>query len=349
MHRPIPQAQPARLLVAALVTITLGVAVADLALVAPFVAPLTWALTLAVVTFPVHERISRWIPRRSIAAACSTLIVTAVICAPFAYAATVMIQEALETAQSMQGAVSAGSLAEVVPPDSRLWPVAEWISTHVVHGSYRQQVAEFLLDRASGAASHSLYAVTEALITIFFLFYFLRDGRRFLRRAPRVLPLSVQETRLVRDRVSTMIRAMVYGTLAVALIQGALGGAAFWWLDLPAPLLWGGVMALLSTLPVFGAALVWVPVALYLALTGDLTSAIILAAWGAVAIGLVDNVLKPRLVDEKVRLHTLVIFVAVLGGLVAYGPTGVMLGPIVVAAGVALWEVWRGRLGRAHP
>jgi predicted PurR-regulated permease PerM len=141
---------------------------------------------------------------------------------------------------------------------------------------------------------------------------------------------------------------MVYGTLAVALLQGALGGVAFWWLKLPAPLLWAGVMALLSILPVFGAALVWAPAALYLAIMGDMTSALMLAFWGLAVIGLVDNVLKPKLVNKQVQLHTLVIFVAVLGGLVVYGPTGVMLGPIVVATGVALRDVWLARLaGRA--
>jgi predicted PurR-regulated permease PerM len=224
----------------------------------------------------------------------------------------------------------------------------EWLSRQLARGGYRQQLADLLVNGARQAASRSVYAATEALIVVFFLFYFLRDGRDFLRRAPRLLPLSARECRLVWNRIAAMIRAMVYGTLAVALLQGALGGVAFWWLKLPAPLLWAGVMALLSILPVFGAALVWAPAALYLAIMGDMTSALMLAFWGLAVIGLVDNVLKPKLVNKQVQLHTLVIFVAVLGGLVVYGPTGVMLGPIVVATGVALRDVWLARLaGRA--
>jgi predicted PurR-regulated permease PerM len=344
MYRPPPQESPWRGIASILVIVTVGVALANLALVVPFVAPLTWALTLAVATFPLHQRIARRIDGPSIAAGCSTLIVSVVICVPFVYAGTTMVEEALDAAQRIQEAVNEGAIRAAVPPDSSLRPAADWLSRQLERGGYQKQAAGLLVSGAQMAASRSLYVVTEALITLLVLFYFFRDGRAFLCRAPRVLPLSVRETFLVRSRIATMIRAMVYGTLAVALLQGALGAVAFWWLDLPAPFLWGGVMALLSILPVFGAALVWVPVALYLAVQGDLASAITLAAWGAIVIGLVDNLLKPKLVNQQVRLHTLVIFIAVLGGLVTYGPTGVMLGPIVVATGIALWDVWRRRL-----
>ncbi len=344
MHGPPPQSPPWRVIAWTLAIVSVGVALANLALVVPFVAPLTWALTLAVATFPLHRRIARWIDQPSIAAGCSTLIVAVVICAPFMYAGTMMVEEALDAAQSMQEAVNEGAIQTAVPPESALRPAADWLSRQLERGGYRQEAAGMLVSGAQLAASRSLYVVTESLITIFLLFYFFRDGRVFLCRAPRVLPLSVRETFLVRNRIASMIQAMVYGTLAVALLQGALGAVAFWWLELPAPFLWGGVMALLSILPVFGSALVWVPVALYLMVQGDFASALILTAWGTVVIGLADNLLKPKLVNQQVHLHTLVIFIAVLGGLVAYGPTGVMLGPIVVATGVALWDVWRRRL-----
>jgi predicted PurR-regulated permease PerM len=344
MYRVLPEAPRQRVIASALIVVTIAVALANAALVVPFVAPLTWALTLAVVTYPMHAHVARSFGHPSIAAACSTLVVTLLICAPFVYAATAMVEEALDAARQMQGAVNQGAIENIVPADSALRPAADWLSRQIARGGYRQQAAGLLMSAAQTAASRSLYVVTDALIAVFILFYFFRDGRTFLRRAPRVLPLSARETSLLRDRVAAMIRAMVYGTLAVALLQGALGGLAFWWLDLPAPFLWGGVMALVSILPMFGAALVWVPVAAYLAVMGDVTSAIILAAWGAVVIGLVDNLLKPKLVNKQVQLHTLVIFVAVLGGLVVYGPTGVMLGPIIVAVGVVQWDVWRRRL-----
>ena len=121
----------------------------------------------------------------------------------------------------------------------------------------------------------------------------------------------------------------------------------FWWLGLPAPLVWGTVMTVLSVLPMFGAALVWAPVASYLALTGEPGSAAILALWGVLVIGLVDNFVKPLVVKDKLRLHTVPVFIAILGGVYAFGATGVVLGPVVLATAMGLLDVWRRQLRRA--
>jgi predicted PurR-regulated permease PerM len=188
-----------------------------------------------------------------------------------------------------------------------------------------------------------VYVATGVLITLYILFYFLRDGSEMLRGLRRYLPLARHETdRLFRTTAET-IRAVVFGTMAVSLIQGVLGGLIFWWLDLPAPLVWGAVMAFLSLLPMFGAALVWAPVALFLALQGDWQSALILAAWGAIVIGLSDNLLRPLLVKGQSQMHTLTVFIAMLGGLSAFGATGLVLGPLVVAIGTTLLDIWRAR------
>ena len=136
-------------------------------------------------------------------------------------------------------------------------------------------------------------------------------------------------------------------TLIVALVQGALGGLMFWWLDLPAPLLWGAVMALVAVLPFLGAAIVWLPAAALLLVDGHWEKALILSAWGAIVIGLVDNLLLPLLMKGRVEMHTVPVFIAAMGGLFAFGATGLVLGPMLLAIAIALLDVWRRRM-RLH-
>jgi predicted PurR-regulated permease PerM len=135
----------------------------------------------------------------------------------------------------------------------------------------------------------------------------------------------------------------VFGTVTVAMVQGALGAIIFALLGIPGALLWGVIMGLLSIIPYLGAFVIWGPVAAYLALSGDWTKAIILTAYGMLAIGLIDNLLYPLLVGKRMRLHTLAAFFAILGGVAVFGMSGVVIGPVVVAVGLALVDIWRQR------
>jgi predicted PurR-regulated permease PerM len=142
-------------------------------------------------------------------------------------------------------------------------------------------------------------------------------------------------------RTREVIDASVYGVITVAVIQGALGGLAFWALGLPSAIIWGVVMVFLSMVPMLGAFLVWVPAAIYLALTGQYVKAVILVLWGTLVIGMIDNFLRPKLVGGRTRLHELLIFFAVLGGLNVFGVLGVVLGPVVLAITLSLIDVYK--------
>lgn len=157
------------------------------------------------------------------------------------------------------------------------------------------------------------------------------------------LPLSESEFARVADRVVDTIFATVLGTAAVAALQGGLGGAMFWWLGLPAPVLWGVLMGLLAVVPFLGAFVIWAPTAAFLALSGNYSSAIILAVWGTIVVGLVDNIVYPMLVGNKLKMHTVPSFIAVVGGLMLLGAPGVVLGPLIVAVSLTLIEIWRQR------
>jgi predicted PurR-regulated permease PerM len=137
-----------------------------------------------------------------------------------------------------------------------------------------------------------------------------------------------------------VVRATVKGNLLVALIQGALGGLAFWFLGVSGALLWAGLMAALSLLPAVGAALVWLPVALYFLVTGALWQGLALSAYGVLVIGLVDNLLRPVLVGQDTRLPDYVVMISTLGGMAVFGINGFILGPLIAAMFLSAWQIF---------
>jgi predicted PurR-regulated permease PerM len=149
--------------------------------------------------------------------------------------------------------------------------------------------------------------------------------------------------------VADTIHATIFGTLAVAAVQGALGGLVFWWLGLPAPILWGAVMGLLAIVPVLGAFVVWLSAAIFLASSGQWGKAVFLTLWGTVVVGLIDNLLYPILVGKRLRLHTVPVFFAIVGGLAVFGAAGVILGPVILALTDAILEIWRRRTAGGRP
>jgi predicted PurR-regulated permease PerM len=187
------------------------------------------------------------------------------------------------------------------------------------------------------------------LVAFFFLFYFFRDREEVGTFVRSFVPLSERETNQVVARVGDTVFASIYGTLVVAAVQGTLGGLMFWWLGLPTPLLWGAVMGLLSIIPVLGAFIIWIPAALFLAAEGSWGKALVLTLWGTVVIGVIDNLLYPILVGKRMRLHTVPVFIAIVGGLAVFGASGLVLGPVILALTDAALDLWRCRMAGAGP
>jgi predicted PurR-regulated permease PerM len=158
-----------------------------------------------------------------------------------------------------------------------------------------------------------------------------------------VSPLTDDETAHVFDRVSDTIYGVVFGTIITAVVQGTLGGLMFWLLGLPNPLFWGVMMGLLSIVPMLGAFVIWIPAAIYLALTGEWGKALILAAYGTVVIGGIDNILHPVLAGGRLQLHTVPTFIAIVGGLALFGASGLILGPMIMTITITLLQIWRAR------
>ena len=187
---------------------------------------------------------------------------------------------------------------------------------------------------------NTLEFVVNTFVMLYLLFFLLRDGKALAVQGAHALPLEERHTKRLLTQFATVVRATVKGNVVVALVQGALGGLAFWALGIQGALLWGSLMALLSLLPAVGAALVWGPVAAYLLSTGAVWQAVSLAVWGVLVIGLVDNVLRPILVGKETRMPDYLVLIATLGGLAVFGLNGFVIGPVIAAIFLVTWDIF---------
>jgi predicted PurR-regulated permease PerM len=310
----------------------------------PFFTVILWAAVLSVVFYPLHLRILKRTGRPALSAALSTVAVILLILLPVTGITVAVVRELSGVAASVQS----GSTSWTMPPLlARVVDRADDY-VHVDREAARQFLAARMQTWGTALAGGTLMlvggvagALGQMLLVVFTLFYFFRDGAHIRHAAYDIVPLERVQWRNIIGRTSDVIAATVYGVLVISAIQGTLGTFIFWALGLPSPLLWGVVMFFLSMVPMAGAFLVWVPAAIYLALIGSYVKAGILVAWGILVIGSIDNVLSPRLVGRRARLHELLIFFAVLGGLQVFGVLGLVLGPVVVAVTLALIDMAR--------
>jgi predicted PurR-regulated permease PerM len=312
----------------------------------PFLNVLLWAAVLVVVFQPVHRRLVARLGSPGLAAGVSTLLVVVTILGPVSMITVAVVDEIRDTAQRLES-----NPIRLFSFDSPLFgPVLRWIDQYI--DIERFQSPTFVrehLEQWTGAIANSTIGVVgsavgvivQMLLVVFTMFYLFRDGAALRRAVEDMLPLEYSQTRDVLGRTREVIGATVHGVIVIAMIQGVLGAFIFWALGLPSPLLWGVVMFLLSMIPMAGAFLVWAPAALFLALTGAWTKALVLVGWGVLVVGTIDNVLSPKLVGQRTRLHELLIFFSVLGGLEVFGVLGLVLGPVVVAITLALVEMVR--------
>lgn len=312
-------------------------------IVEPLVAPIAWALALAVVTRPLHAWLLRRLRFKSLAAALATLLVVVTLVVPSALAGRQVLLEAVAAATKVQRMVKNGSWHAFVERSPRVEAALAWVDATVDVPAQLAKLSEHVPKAVQQIMAGSLQIAVGVGVTLFLLFFFLRDRVQMLDALRSLLPLSERESAQVFRQVDDTIYAILYGTLAVSLMQGALGALAFWWLDLHAPLLWGSAMAVMAIVPLVGTALIWGPAALYLLLEGNPVDALLLAGWGFLVIGLVDNLLKPAIVNNRLHAHIVPIFVSILGGLAAFGVAGVIIGPVVLSVALALLDISRQR------
>ena len=326
----------------------------------PFYGTILWGSIIALLFEPVYRRLLRRLrQRRTLAALLTLLIALVIVILPFALVTAALAREAallyqrlesgaLDPALYFQGVFDA--LPDWMTGLLDRFGLANFATLQRRATTALAQGSQFITTQALSIGLNTFEFVASLFITLYLAFFLIRDGENLVRAIRRAIPLSPRHKQELLNKFTTVIRATVKGNLLVAAIQGALGGLAFWYLGVSSAVLWAVLMAFLSLLPAVGAALVWLPVAVYLFITGAIWQSIALIAWGMLVIGLIDNVLRPILVGKDTRMPDYVVMITTLGGMAVFGINGFVVGPTIAAMFIAVWHIYvTTRTGAAPP
>ncbi len=320
-----------------------------------FLEPFAFAIILAVVFYPIHERILRRNKRRpGRSALLSTLILVLVFAVPSFIITVLAANEALAAAHYLsRRSVEEGGLASLLMnlADPPLHYIGRWVDLskydlNSVIGANTQKVSVWLVGFGASVLSGVARFITGALITFVVVFFLFRDGANWAYRFGTLLPLSREQVARLYRNISDTIIANVYGILSVGVAQGVLTGVAMRLIGMQSSLLLGLATGFASIIPVVGSALVWGPVVIYLLLTGSIGKGLFLLVYCVVIVSSVDNILRPWVVGGRVELHPLVLLFFIFGGVEAFGFLGLFLGPVVASVLVAVFDMLREELNQ---
>jgi len=311
----------------------------------PFLGVLAWSTVLAITCYPFHQRLVRRNGRVALSAFITSALMVLAVLVPLLFIGGVAVKQLLALADSLRqasldpGGMSRRVTAALAPLTQRLGldadAIVAWASAHT--SEWIAGAGQYTISAAAGVGG----AILSFALTAFATFLMLRYGDRLVATIPDLLPFERTRSEALLLRIRDAVYASVYGVVTIATIQGVLCGGMFWLLGVPAAALWGLITVFASMVPFVGTAGVWVPGTVYLLVTGSWPKALVLAVWGAAVVSSVDNFLRPRLVAGRVRLSGLAMFVAMVGGLQAFGALGIILGPVLFAAAAAILDVLR--------
>lgn len=318
-----------------------------------FLIPIFWAVAFAVVFEPVSERMERWLGGRSTLASVITLTaIVLLILLPLLLLILAVTDEVARLMDAIEGGeVDVGApvtwASENLP---LLYGYIERFGLDVEN--LRGRISDFALVAGRWIAGNALQIgqntvsfLVGVTLMLYLLFFFLRDGPSIVRRLVEILPLGDMREIHLFTRFAEVVRATVKGTFVIAAVQGTIGGIAFAVLGIRGAVLWGVLMAVSSLIPVVGPAIVWLPAAVMLLVSGQVIGGIVLIAIGSVVIGAADNLLRPILVGRDIQMPDYLVLLATLGGLALFGITGLVIGPLIAALFITLWEMFEEIFG----
>ncbi|MGV8804548.1 MAG: AI-2E family transporter [Polaromonas sp.] len=327
-----------------------GISLALLWVLWPFYGSVFWGSVFAFMFTPLYRRLLNALRTKDTWAALLTLLVILLlVILPIALISALLMQEA----NAVYARIQSGELRITVYFQQIYDALPVWV-TELLNRSGLSNLSLVQEKLSSSLAKGSQFLATQVLsigqntfdflvgfsVMLYLMFFLLRDGAALCRRIGQAVPLNSEIKHNLASKFATVIWATVKGNIVIAVLQGALGGMAFWTLGIHAPILWGTVMAFLSLLPAVGAALVWLPVAIYFLVTGAVLKGVMLIVFGVMVVGLVDNVLRPVLVGKDTRMPDYVVLISTLGGMAIFGLNGFVIGPVVAAMFMAAWDIF---------
>ena len=318
-----------------------------LSMIRAFLMAIFMAGIFAALSRPVYRRLARWTGgRRSLASILTLVLIVMVVLLPLTALTGVVTGQAIKVSQSAmpwvrqqieQPNVISDYLAKI-PYYDHIAPHSELIMRKA--GEMVGRVSQFIINHLSSAALGAANFLFMLFTWLYTMYFFLMDGEKLLEKILYYLPLEDQDEQQMLERFTSVTRATLKGTAVIGILQGGLAGLAFWVVGIPSAVFWGAIMVVLSIIPSVGTAVVWVPAALILGFSGAVTKAVVLALFCALVVGSLDNLLRPILVGKDTQMHELMIFFGTLGGIFMFGMLGVIIGPIIAALFVTVWEIY---------
>jgi predicted PurR-regulated permease PerM len=316
----------------------------------PFGGAVFWGIVLAIVFAPIY----RWLLKKTgekpnLASFLTLLLIIVIVILPLTLVAVSLVDQIASVVEMIRsGELTVNMFFTKVMAALPTWLVnlldrfnlTSLASLQQKLTAAASQISQTLAMQALNVSLYTVDFLTSLCIMLYLLFFLLRDGASLSNKIRAAVPLSGMYKQRLFSNFTTVIRATVKGNILVAIAQGALGGLAFWFLDVRAPLLWAVLMAFLSLLPAIGAALVWAPVAIYFLASGSVLEGVGLIVWGVVVIGLVDNILRPILVGKDTKMPDYIVLFSTVGGMALFGLNGFVIGPVVAALFLAAWDLF---------
>jgi predicted PurR-regulated permease PerM len=318
-----------------------------LSMIRQFLMAIFLAGIFSALSSPLYLRLAKWFRgRKNLASIATIILIIFIILIPLAGLLGIITAQAIKVGEAVKPWVeqqlsqpdAISSALKSLPFFDQIEPYRNTILKKA--GQMIGSISGFLINRLSSVTLGTVNFLFMLFVMLYTMFFFLIDGDKLIEKILYYLPLEDHDERRMLDRFTSVTRATLKGTAMIGILQGAIGGLAFAVVGIPSAVFWGAIMTVLSIIPGIGSALVWGPAAIILAATGQLTKAIGLALFCALFIGSLDNLLRPILVGKDTQMHELMIFFGTLGGIIMFGVVGIIIGPIIAALFVTVWDIY---------
>lgn len=322
--------------------IILGLAI--LYLFKPFFYPIFWAAIIAIMFYSVYQWLLKYLHFKTLCSLLTIIIVVAIIIIPLTILSTLVINQSISLYQN----VSQGELIvqvkgvskwlENTPAAPYLEEIRNYWNLHAQ--SFAKTVSIFLLENLKNFTQNSLEFLGLFFLMLYTLFYFFKDGPRMLKRLMHLSPLGDEYEQMIFHRFTSTARATLKGTLFVGAIQGILGGILFYITGIQGSVVWGVIMAVASIIPALGTGIIWLPAGIIMLATGNVWQGITILIVGLAVIGTIDNLLRPKVVGRDIEMHPLLVLFSTLGGIIFFGISGIIIGPVIAALFLAIITIY---------
>jgi predicted PurR-regulated permease PerM len=321
----------------------------------PFLNALAWAVVVSIIFYPVFTFLLNYMKFRTVTSVVTILLIIMIIMGPFTYLSFVLVDEISSSVSTINkdkidaviDIFAQSRIAEVISKIQSSTGVEGLGSSNAIAESIKKMAGTITKNISSGITNIA-GMLLDFVFMLLAVFFFLKDGPDFLEKARNYLPFSEKDKSRMITKIKDMVISTVYGGIVIALIQGVLGGTAFYFLGINSPVLWGCAMTIMSFLPLFGTFSIWGPAAGYLIIQGSMVKGVILLLYGVFVISMVDNILRPIIISGRTKMPTLAVFFSALGGIKLFGLIGFIMGPLVLALFVSVFEIFRHIEGGEH-